>query len=279
MPTWAQNVPSHPQCLGADPEASACCSLPQMPRPQTILPLGSERPSPLWAGRATGEGAVIHRQRPLPAPDGGLASAVYPSIPMGLLSPQPIQGDSQGSPSGSSRKLRPLAAEPGPSPCHAGCEDTSVSGHLRLSRTGADPFSENHPLSGSPGPVLPCPGPQFPHLLNEGLDSVVRPVHPEVCGSRDSAGLVRQGGQWPHGGTKDRAILVKEGFVEAASANPRASLPTETPRAAWELVLFRRGSKVMTTRGGRGDGGGSAPQEAAPHSPVGADGSFEGEKL
>lgn len=96
--------------------------------------------------------------------------------------------------------------------------------------------------------------------------------------------VTRQG--WPGGvhsgsmgGTKDRAILVKEGFVEAAAANPRASLPTEGPRAAWELVLFRRGSKVMTIRGGCGDGGGSAPQEPAPHCPVGAAGSFESEKI
>lgn len=43
---------------------------------------------------------------------------------------------------------------------------------------------EHHLLPRRPGPVLPSPGlQQFHHLLNEALDSVVNPFHPEVCGS------------------------------------------------------------------------------------------------
>lgn len=37
-------------------------------------------------------------------------------------------------------------------------------------------------------------------------------------------------------GTKDRSILVEEGFVEPASVKPWASLPTEDPWAARECV-------------------------------------------
>lgn len=169
-----------------------------------------------------GEGAVIHRQVCLPQPqmEAWPLRSSQPS-PWGLSAPTPIQGDGQGSPSRSSKKLRAPGAEPGPPPCHVACEDISVLGHLRLSRTGAGPFSENHPLFGRPGPVLPCPGPRFPHLLNERLDSVEHPVHPEVCGSRDSAGLARRGAQWQHGGDQGQSYFGQGGLCGSCRSKPQ----------------------------------------------------------
>lgn len=71
-------------------------------------------------------------------------------------------------------------------------------------------------------------------------------------------------------GTKDRAILGKEGFVEAASVKSWANPPTPDPWA--ERVLHERASAV-TTRDHCGDAGrgtSSAPQEATCLLPVGA---------
>lgn len=83
------------------------------------------------------------------------------------------------------------------------------------------------PPSGSPGPVLPHPGPRFPHLLSEGGGLNAVPLPPQVF---RVLGISRSGQVgWivvPQG-TQDRAIL-----VGPASVNPRAKLPAEDPWVA-----------------------------------------------
>lgn len=73
---------------------------------------------------------------------------------------------------------------------------------------------------------------------------MVHPFRPKVCGSHESAGLGGVGGSGTMG-AEGRAFVVREGFVGPASVNPEASLPTEEPRAARELVLHERAWKAV----------------------------------
>lgn len=97
---------------------------------------------------------------------------------------------------------------------------------------------KDHLLSRRPGPVLPGPGPPAVSPSAErgvGLGAIPLPSQGlrVLRISRLGPGGVAVTPQ----GTKDRAILVEEGFVEAASVKPWVSLPTEDPWAARERVL------------------------------------------
>ena len=83
------------------------------------------------------------------------------------------------------------------------------------------------PPSRRPGPILPHPGPRFPHLLSEGGGLNAVPLPPQVFRVLGISSSGQVGWTVVPQGTQDRAIL-----VEPASVNPRASLPTEDPWVA-----------------------------------------------
>lgn len=103
-------------------------------------------------------------------------------------------------------------------------------------RAGSSP-NPSHSQGGL-GPSCPTLGLSFP--ICSGSDSTLYPFHPRFA----SPGNRHQG--WLGGadigtmGIQDRAIL-----VEPASGNPRASLPTEDPWVAQDVVLHEWTSKVM----------------------------------
>lgn len=151
--------------------------------------LGAALPAVGWPSEG---GGGWHSQAglPPPAPDGGLTSAVHPAIPVGPLSPHPHSGRW---PSGSSRKLRPPGAEPGPSPCHAACEDTSVLGHRGcLGQEQAHSQKTARSLGGL-GQSCPALGLSFPICSTRGWTQWCTPSTLKFAGP-----VTRQG--WPGGG-------------------------------------------------------------------------------